>query len=201
MTAFDFSRRRFLADSGAALVAGWAAANGPALERALLYARRAVGAPVRPAFEFFTAAQGADIEAVTEQIWPADDTPGARDTGVVYFIDHALATDPVAGKMKPFFTAGIELLQAKVAELFPETPGARFSSLSAERQVSVLHAIAATPFFDAVRTATCLALFSNPSYGANPGGKHWAAIGFVPRFVWRPPFGAYDQDAHAGEPQ
>jgi hypothetical protein len=63
----------------------------------------------------------------------------------------------------------------------------------------VLQAIEPTPFFDAVRTATILGLLANPAYGSNPEGRNWAAIGFEPRFVWRPPFGAYDQDAHTGE--
>jgi hypothetical protein len=94
----------------------------------------------------------------------------------------------------------VELLQVKVGELYPET-AARFAALAGERQVAVLRAIESTPFFDGVRTITMLALFANPSYGANPSGKNWAAIGFEPRFVWRPPFGAYDRDAHAGEGQ
>jgi len=200
MTAFDSSRRRFLADSGAALVAGWAATNLPALRDALAHARRATAGPTPPPFEFFTPIQGADIEAMTAQIWPADDTPGAREAGVVHFIDHALATDPppAAVPMRSLFTTGLEQLQAKVGELYPGTD-ARFAGLAGERQVAVLRAIESTPFFDGVRTITMLALFANPSYGANPSGKNWAAIGFEPRFVWRPPFGAYDQDAHAGE--
>lgn len=200
MTAFDSSRRRFLADSGAALVAGWAATRMPALREALAYARRAAAAPVPPPFEFFTPDQGADIEAMAEQIWPADDSPGAGAAGVVHFIDHALASDPVAAPMKPLFTTGVEQLQAKVTERYPDG-ATRFAALTGDRQLAVLRAIEETPFFNAVRTTTMLALFANPSYGANPSGKNWAAIGFEPRFVWRPPFGAYDRDAHAGEGQ
>jgi Gluconate 2-dehydrogenase subunit 3 len=41
---------------------------------------------------FLTAAEAADIDAVTAQIVPTDDSPGAREAGVVYFIDRALAT-------------------------------------------------------------------------------------------------------------
>src|SRR4051794_29392930 len=41
---------------------------------------------------FFSAADAADVEAVAAQIIPTDDTPGAREAGVVHFIDRALAT-------------------------------------------------------------------------------------------------------------
>jgi len=200
MTAFDSSRRRFLTDGGTAVVATWAATSLPGLREALAHARRVATQPTPPPFEFFTSIQGADIAAMTAQIWPADDTPGAREAGVVHFIDHALASDPVALPMRPLFTTGVEQLHAKVSELYPGTD-ARFAGLAGERQLAVLRAIESTPFFDGVRTMTMLALFANPSYGANPSGQNWAAIGFEPRFVWRPPFGAYDRDAHAGEGQ
>ncbi|HJQ65725.1 MAG TPA: gluconate 2-dehydrogenase subunit 3 family protein [Gemmatimonadales bacterium] len=200
MTAFDSSRRRFLTDGGTAVVATWAATSLPGLREALAHARRVASQPTAPPFEFLTPAQGADIEAMAAQIWPTDDMPGAREAGVVHFIDHALATDPVALPMRPLFTTGVEQLQAKVGELYPGTD-TRFAALAGERQMAVLRAIESTPFFDGVRTITMLALFANPSYGANPSGQNWAAIGFEPRFVWRPPFGAYDRDAHAGEGQ
>src|SRR5262245_36499531 len=45
-----------------------------------------------PKIAFLTAAEAADIEAVAAQIIPTDDSPGAREAGVVYFIDRALAT-------------------------------------------------------------------------------------------------------------
>lgn len=199
MSAFELSRRRFLADSGAALVLSWAAGNLPAVRAALAHARRIADGPSPATFEFFTPVQGADIEAMTAQVWPVDDALGAREAGAVHFIDHALATDPVAAPLKPVFTSGVDQLQAKIAELFPDSTALRFAGLPADRQVQVLRAIEQTMFFDAVRTATLLGLFANPAYGANPDGKNWAAIGFEPRFFWRPPFGAYDQDAHAGE--
>jgi len=199
MSAFEFSRRRFLADSGSALILIWAAGNLPGVRAALAHARRAAAGPAPLSFEFFTPVQGADIEAMTARVWPTDDTPGAREVGAVHFIDHALATDHAAAPLKSVFTGGVEQLRSKVSELFLDSGPGRFAGLPVERQVGVLRAIETTPFFDAVRTATLLALFANPSYGANPDGKNWAAIGFEPRFVWRPPFGAYDRDAHAGE--
>lgn len=199
MSTFDSSRRLFLAGGSAALVTGWAAANLPGVRAALAHAGRAAASPATLPFEFFTPGQGADVEAMTGRIWPADDAPGAVEARVVHFIDHALANDPAAALMKPVFIAGVDQLQTKVVELFPDAALGRFAGLPVERQTQVLKAIEQTPFFDTVRTVTLLGLLANPTYGANPEGKNWAAIGFEPRFVWRPPFGAYDQDAHAGE--
>ena len=36
----------------------------------------------------------AEIEAIAARIIPSDATPGAREAGVVYFIDRALSTRP-----------------------------------------------------------------------------------------------------------
>ena len=41
---------------------------------------------------FLSPAEAADVEAVASQIIPTDDSPGAREAGVVFFIDRALAT-------------------------------------------------------------------------------------------------------------
>jgi choline dehydrogenase-like flavoprotein len=65
MNAFDRSRRRFLADSSTALVAGWATTNLPGVRAELVHARHASITPV--AFAFFTPEEAADITAVAAQ--------------------------------------------------------------------------------------------------------------------------------------
>jgi hypothetical protein len=42
-------------------------------------------------WRFFSDDEAALVEAVTEQIIPADQDPGAKEAGVVYFIDKQLA--------------------------------------------------------------------------------------------------------------
>ncbi len=44
------------------------------------------------AFAFLASDEAADVEAIAAQIIPTDQTPGAREAGVVYFIDRALGT-------------------------------------------------------------------------------------------------------------
>ena len=43
-------------------------------------------------FEFFTPEEAAEVEAIAARIIPTDETPGAREAGVIYFIDRALVT-------------------------------------------------------------------------------------------------------------
>ena len=80
-----FSRRYFLSSA-------WVAANLSSIAAAQQHAHQASNAAQPLKFEFFTPEQAADVEAMAEQIIPADETPGARDARVVYFIDRALVT-------------------------------------------------------------------------------------------------------------
>src|SRR5438874_3951066 len=56
------------------------------------HAHQAVLKPNAVEFEFFDAHGAAEIEAIAGQILPSDDGPGAREAGVIYFIDRALKT-------------------------------------------------------------------------------------------------------------
>ena len=88
MTGNDLSRRALLQ----ALVAALGAVRPSAWTGIAQAARAAAVTPAAVKLAFFTAAEAADVEAVAAQIIPTDDTPGAREAGVVYFIDRALAT-------------------------------------------------------------------------------------------------------------
>ncbi len=92
---------------------------------------------------FLTAAEAADIEAVTAQIVPTDDSPGAREAGVVYFIDRALATfySQLAGD----YRAQLASFQAAFRERHPAARS--FASLTSAQQIEYLKGIDQTPFF------------------------------------------------------
>ena len=136
------------------------------------------GAPAAPrGLEFFTPGQAAEVEAIAARIIPADDTPGARELGVIRFIDRALATFDRA--KQPLYVDGLQQL-------------GRFASLAADEQVEKLKAIEKTEFFDLVRTHTVMGFFSNPEYGGNRDRLGWKLIGFEDAFVFTPPFGYYD---------
>ena len=123
---------------------------------------------------FFSAAEAADVEAVAAQIIPTDDTPGAREAGVVYFIDRALAT--FLSQLAGDYRAQLAAFQAAFRERHPAA--ASFASLTSEQQIEYLKAVDHTPFFDTTRLLTLLGMFSLPAYGGNRDGVGWKLLGF-----------------------
>jgi gluconate 2-dehydrogenase gamma chain len=145
-------------------------------------------------FEFLSSEQAAAVEALTAQIIPGDETPGAREAGTVHFIDRALAT--FERDKQAAYTAGISDLEAKAREL---SGGAgKFSSLTSAQQIQVLTAIEKTPFFALVRMHTVVGFFANPEYGGNQGKIGWKLMGFEDKFNYQPPFGYYDANYKKG---
>ena len=138
--------------------------------------------PPAGGFKFFTAEQAKEIEAVAAQIIPADETGGAREAGVIRFIDLNLAMYDM--DKQDAYRDGLKLLTEKT--------GGRFSDLSDARQIEVLRGIEKTPFFDLVRGHTVMGFFANPQYGGNRDRMGWKLIGFEDAFVFQPPFGYYD---------
>lgn len=172
------SRRDFLATSGSALGGAWVSLQLPAIEAAARHARRAFrdGAP----FQVLTAREAAVLEAMAAQIFPTDDTPGARETGVIHFLDRALETF-AAGNLEPIRTGAREL----------DAKG--FAELPFDQQTASLQEIEQTPFFGMVRFLTVAGMFANPEYGGNRDGTGWRLLGFDMRPAYQPPFGSYDQ--------
>lgn len=186
----ELSRRQFLIQTSAGISTAWLAANWPEILAAQEHARHAAQSDVAVKFEFFTAAQAAEVEAISAQIIPTDDTPGAREARVIYFIDRALSTFD-SDKQK-IYRNGLEELQAKLKELFPVAT--KFSEASAEQQVSVLKAIEKSEFFGLVRAHTVMGFLANPERGGNHDQVGWKLIGFDSKHFFEPPFGYYDRD-------
>ena len=138
---------------------------------------------------FLSAADAADIEAVAAQIIPTDDTPGAREAGVVHFIDRALAT--FLSQLAGDYRAQLAEFQTVCREQHPGV--ASFASLTSTQQVEYLRAVDQTPFFETTRLLTLLGMFSMPAYGGNRNGVGWKLIGFEDRHSFQPPFGYYDR--------
>jgi gluconate 2-dehydrogenase gamma chain len=139
---------------------------------------------------FLSAAEAADVEAVAAQIIPTDDTPGAREAGVVYFIDRALAT--CLSQLASDYRAQLTEFQVTFRGRHPGTSS--FASLPSEEQVEYLKTVDRTPFFDTTRLLTLLGMFSMPAYGGNRNGVGWKLIGFEDRHAFQPPFGYYDRE-------
>jgi gluconate 2-dehydrogenase gamma chain len=189
----DISRRHFIFKSGASLGAAWLLSHLPEIEAAQEHAHHAALAQTPSKLEFFTLEQSVEVEAIAEQILPTDDTPGAREARVIYFIDRALAT--FATDDRTLFVEGLKDLQKKARKRFGKTT--RFSALSSAQQTELLKRIEKGEFFELVRTMTILGMFSNPEYGGNHNQIGWKLLGFEDQFHFKSPFGFYDAEYQA----
>jgi len=188
----DISRRLFMMKSCAGLGSIWLASCLPEIIAAQDHAHRTSLSGTPTGFEFFTPEAAAEVESMAAQIIPTDDTPGAREARVIYFIDRALAT--FAAGERTAFSDGLKDLQKK-ARKFGKAK--RFSDLSAEQQIAVLKKIETSQFFELVRTMTILGMFSSPEYGGNYNKIGWKLLGFEDQFFFKAPFGFYDRDYKA----
>jgi gluconate 2-dehydrogenase gamma chain len=180
------SRRKFIAIAGTSAASVWLTIDSREL--------RALGAHAMQAKQFtvLSAADAADIEAAAAQIIPTDETPGARDARVVYFIDRALAT--VAKQQRPVFEKGAKELRLRAAKLQPGVKS--FAALPSEKQTAIIAALEKEKhqFFFAIRNSTIAGMLGHPDHGGNFGKVGWKWIGFDDRFSWAPPFGWYDRN-------
>jgi hypothetical protein len=183
------SRRAFLGESAAGLGSVWVATHWPAIVEAEAFAQRAAATGQPAKLAFFTAEQAADIDAMAAQIFPADDTPGAREAHIVNFIDRALVT--FARPARPVYIQGMKDLEAKTKELFPSAT--KFSALTSAQQIQLLKAIETTPFFVTVRDHTMIGMFASPIHGSNDNKAGWKMIGFDDTLNFKAPFGYYDR--------
>src|SRR4029077_19999754 len=130
MNSFDSARRDFLQLMGGTASAAWLTAQWPAVVSAAEHAHQAAKAG-NPALEVFTADQAREVEALASCIIPSDATAGAREAGVVYFIDRALKT--FFSDALPVYQKGLEAVQKTTAELFPGV--LRFSAATEEQKL------------------------------------------------------------------
>src|SRR5262249_11112488 len=137
------------------------------------------------------AADAADIEAVAAQIVPGDDSPGAPEAGVTFFIPRPLPT--FSSRLPGDSRAPLAAFQAGYRERHPGA--ASFASLPAEKQIDHLKSIEQTPFFTTPRLLTLLGMFSLPAYGGNRDDIGWKMIGLEERHVFSTPFGDYVRDS------
>lgn len=206
----SFSRRRFLAGGARGLSAVWMSTHWPALLVAAEHARHAAQSAMAPKFDFFSVEEAREIDAITARIIPSDGSPGAREAGVVYFIDRGLST--FATDEQKTYREGLPELQARVGELFPGL--SKFSALTSEQQDEALHSFdepsepgkAAKPaprnvrrrpgaqnFFETLRQHTIIGFLIDPDYGGNSDGAGWRVIGREREHMFQPPFGYYDK--------
>lgn len=170
----SLTRRGFLAGSAGL----WIAA---ALPRPRAHAAARAGAA--PAA--LTPEEWRCVDAITERIIPADETPGASAAGCVAFIDQALAFEDA--EALPRYRAALAALDRACHRRF-ERP---FAELPAESQDAVLADLEdgklsgwsapeapQAEFFATVRTHTVIGFLADPRFGGNRDFIGWKTMGF-----------------------
>ena len=183
MAKHDESRRAFLVGTVAgagALAAGQtqvAQAQTPAHREGAHENGDKLGA-------FLNQNDSAAIEAFTERLMPgAPGKPGAKDAGVLNYIDLALAG--AYADMGDFYRRGCAALEAHCQGAHKKP----FAQLSAAEQDAVITAIeqgkapsftwpSAQAFFNTLRTHTIEGMFADPVYGGNKDFAGWKLVGF-----------------------
>ena len=209
-----FTRREILSQGLAGMSAAWVSAHWPAMLSAATHARQAAKSAAPPTFEFFSPEQAVEIEAICARIIPTTDTPGAREAGVVFFIDRALVT--FAKVNQKLYTEGLPDLQARVREMFPGVE--KFSAAASKQQDEVLASLdeqptegrgrpfrasaAAQTFFETIRVDTISGFLIDPDSDkrGNRDGVGWKVIGRDDALMFQPPFGYYDKDYPGWQP-
>jgi gluconate 2-dehydrogenase gamma chain len=139
---------------------------------------------VRGPWRFFAAAEGETVSAISEQIIPTDQDPGAITAGVPNFIDKQLM-----GPYKRYQQAYREGL-AGVDEASNSMFGARFAALGWDNQTAVLKAMesgsvkgpawqsqTAAAFFALVRDHSMQGFYGSPRHGGNRNYVSYKMVG------------------------
>lgn len=160
-----------------------------------------------PGWQFFTADEAREVEAIVERLIPADDlSVSGKDAGCAVFIDRQLAGEygtfdrlymqgpfekgtPMQGDQSPLvprqrYRLGLAGLAAYCQKQFQQA----FSALGAEDKDKVLtdlekgaitlDGIDARLFFQQVLGNTMEGFFADPIYGGNRDMVSWKMIGF-----------------------
>lgn len=139
-------------------------------------------------FEYLDPQTAREIESIAAAIIPSGETPGAREAGVIYFIDRALGTFDKG--QRELYRTGLADAQRKSRELFPDA--ASIAALSDSQCISLLRSIESTEFFEALRTHVIIGFMAGPEWGGNRDKAGWKLIGFDDSGAFQPPFGYYD---------
>jgi gluconate 2-dehydrogenase gamma chain len=124
-------------------------------------------------WRFLTAAEGRTLEAICEQIVPADQTPGAAWAGVVNFIDLQLM-GPYRRQRTAYRNGLMAIDQASVNK-----SGKDFASLDPQMQTAVLQGLAGGEkrFFNTVIAHTMQGYYGDPRHGGNRDAVSWRMLG------------------------
>lgn len=137
-------------------------------------------------YKFFTADEAATVSAICEQIVPHDKYPGAKESGVVNFIDGVLS-----GRMGRFYKGKYRKGLAMIEDISHKRHGKNFAALAWNDQTTILRnfesgaaaGASGKRFFSVIVMHTMEGYYGNPSDGGNRDGASWKMINFEGRGV------------------
>jgi gluconate 2-dehydrogenase gamma chain len=133
---------------------------------------------------FLNQDDSAAIDAFTDRLMPgAPGEPGARDAGVLNYIDLALAG--AYAELQDFYRRGCVALEDHCRKTYSKS----FAQLTAAEQDAVITAMiegkalsftwpTSQAFFNTLRTHTMEGMFADPVYGGNKDFAGWRLVGF-----------------------
>lgn len=185
MTDDLLSRRLFLQQGAGAAGAAWAKVALPGL--AAISQAACTAKEEQQPFTILTADEAIELEAIAARIIPTTSTPGAREAGVIYFIDQSFGT--FNAPMLPVVRDGLKEFEAGI------NANRKFSSLSDSEQDAYLEAKQDTPFFGLMRLMSFSGYVGLSQYGGNKNGVGWQLLGMDPTVhMYQSPFGYYDAE-------
>jgi gluconate 2-dehydrogenase gamma chain len=113
------------------------------------------------------------LDALCDQLIPADQDPGAHATGVVVYIDRQLA-GPYRRHLEAY-RAGL----ANTGDMSRAAYGKRFFELEPEQRLAICRRLEQEqkPFFDLVLAHAMQGYYGNPRHGGNREYASWRMLG------------------------
>jgi gluconate 2-dehydrogenase gamma chain len=130
------------------------------------------GIHISDEWRFLTEDEAHTVEAITAQLIPTDASPGAKEAGVVYYIDIQLSKR--FKKHRQTYRDGLASVDAASRKAF----GRRFVELTDEQQVEVLNTVEeqSKPFFQLILAHTRQGFYGDPRHGGNRNMVSWKMV-------------------------
>ena len=124
-------------------------------------------------WRFFTVEEALTVDAICEQLIPADRDPGARQARAVHFIDIQLTKH--FKRYQRIYRQGIASVDASSRAKFSK----RLVELTPEQQTEVLADIEekSEAFFELILTHTRQGFYGDPRHGGNRDRVSWRMLG------------------------
>jgi gluconate 2-dehydrogenase gamma chain len=137
-------------------------------------------------FQFFSESEASLMTAVCEQIIPRDDTPGATDAGVIYYIDRQIR-GPLA-RYQQSYRRGLDSFAKTCQQLYKTS----FEKLTFDQQTDALRLVEAgkapkelwddpsqQTFFELVLDHTRQGFYGSPRHGGNRNYVSYRIMGLA----------------------